>query len=121
MIYLLGGYVWLYVHRPFEVWPALGPLQIERIYMLILVLVWLVHPGKGFVSNRIHFALALSTAALVASWLLSSYAGFPGCAEVVENYAKVAVFYVLMVTSVRDEKNLRLLLLFFLGSVGLYA
>ena len=22
MIWLLGGYLWLYVHRPFEVWPS---------------------------------------------------------------------------------------------------
>src|SRR5262249_4078236 len=118
MIYLLGGYVWLFVHRPFEVWPALGPLQIERVYVLITILAWIVYPGKGFVSNRIHVALALSTVALVTSWMLSGYADFPGCAEVVENYAKVTVFYVLVVTTVRDEKNLRLLLLFFVGSVG---
>jgi O-antigen ligase len=121
MIYLLGGYVWLFVHRPFEVWPSLGPLQMERIYVLITLLFWLVYPGKGFVSNRIHFALALSTAALVVSWLMSPFADFPGCAEVVENYAKVAVFYVLMVTTVRDEKSLRTLLIFFIVSVGLYA
>ena len=24
MIYLLIGYMWLFVHRPFEVWPWLG-------------------------------------------------------------------------------------------------
>jgi O-antigen ligase len=121
MIYLLGGYVWLYVHRPFEVWPALGALQIERIYGLVTILAWLVYPGKGFISNRIHAAMALSTVALVVSWMLSPYANMAGCAEVVENSAKVAVIYVIMVTTVRDEKNLRLLLLFFLGSVGLYA
>ena len=30
MIWMLGGYMWLFVHRPFEVWPWLGDLQIER-------------------------------------------------------------------------------------------
>ncbi len=24
MIWLLGGYMWLFIHRPFEVWPWLG-------------------------------------------------------------------------------------------------
>src|SRR5262249_22986092 len=57
---------------------------------------------------------------LVTSWMLSSYADMPGCSEVVENYAKVVIIYVMMVTTIRDEKNLRLLLTFFVGSVGLY-
>ena len=30
MIYWLGGYMWLFIHRPFEVWPALGALQVEQ-------------------------------------------------------------------------------------------
>jgi O-antigen ligase len=121
MIWLLGGYMWLCVHRPFEVWPALGELQIQRGYMLALMLLWLVSPNKGFVPNRLHAALAAFSVALVAAWILSPYSGMPGCLEVVEEYAKVAVFYVLVVTTVRDERGLRLLLLLFLASVGLYA
>jgi O-antigen ligase len=120
MIYLLGGYMWLYVHRPFEVWPWLGALQLERAYMLLLILAWLVHPGKGLMATRIHAALFLFTLALISAYLLSPYAGAPGCYEVVDNYAKVAVFYVIVTTTVRDEKNLRLLILLFLGAVGLY-
>jgi hypothetical protein len=57
MIWLLGGYMWLFVHRPFEVWPSLGALQIERGYMLIMMIAWVVTPGKGFMPNRIHLAL----------------------------------------------------------------
>jgi O-antigen ligase len=121
MVYLLGGYVWLFIHRPFEVWPALGTLQIERVYGILTILVWFVSPNKGFVSNRLHLALAISTFALVVSWVLSPFASMPGCTEVVENYAKVVIIYVLMVTTVRDEKNLRILLTFFVGSVALYA
>lgn len=120
MIWLLGGYVWLYVHRPFEIWPALGAIQIERGYMLGMLMVWLVWPGKGFVPNRLHYALAAFSTTLVAAWLMSPFASQPGCLEVVENYAKVAVFYVLVVTSVRDERSLRLLLLLFLATVGVY-
>src|SRR5437868_6919006 len=120
MIWLLGGYMWLYVHRPFEVWPSLGVLQIERGYMLVMILAWLVSPAKGFHLNRLHVALGLFTLAIAAAWVLSPYADQPGCAEVVENFAKVAVFYLLVVTTVRDEKGLRLLILLFLAAVGLY-
>ena len=120
MIWLLGGYMWLFVHRPFEVWPSLGALQIERAYMLVMLLAWLVHPGKTFLANRIHVALFLFTVALGAAWMLSPYANMPGCTDVVENYAKVAVFYVLVITTVRTEQQLRLLVLLFVGAVGLY-
>ena len=46
MIYLLGGYLWLYVHRPFEVWPALGALQIERVYMIFMLVYWAAAADK---------------------------------------------------------------------------
>jgi O-antigen ligase len=120
MIWLLGGYMWLYVHRPFEVWPSLGALQIERGYMLLMLVVWAVTPGKTFAVNRIHVALFFFTTVLVTAWVVSPYADSPGCADVVENYVKVSVFYYLVVTTVRDERGLRLLVLLFLGAVGLY-
>jgi O-antigen ligase len=119
-MWLLGGYIWLYVHRPFEVWPALGDLQIERVYMLLMLVVWLVTPGKGFVANRIHLAAAVFAGALATAWVLSPHAHAPGCYELVENYFKVAVLYLLLITVVRDEGQLRLLLLLYLGAVGVY-
>jgi O-antigen ligase len=120
MIWLLGGYMWLYVHRVFEVWPSLGEMQVERGYMLVMLLAWVVSPSKGLVGNRIHAAMAYFTFALVAAWALSPYGDRPSCVDSVENFAKVAVFYVLVITSVRDERGLRLLILLFLGAVGLY-
>jgi O-antigen ligase len=120
MIWLLGGYIWLFVHRPFEVWPVLGTLQIERIYALLMLVVWTITPGKGLLPNRIHLALGVFALALAASWLLSPYADAPGCPDLVENYFKVSLVYVLMVTTVRDERSLRLLVLLFLAAVGLY-
>ncbi len=32
--------MWLFVHRPFEVWPWLGDLRVEHIYMLGTVFYW---------------------------------------------------------------------------------
>jgi O-antigen ligase len=120
MIWLLSGYMWLYVHRPFEIWPVLGALQIERVYMFVMLVVWLVTPNKGWVSNRIHIALAAFTVVLAASWVLSPYMDKPICTDTIENYFKVVVFYVLVLTTVRDERGLRLLVLLFLASIGLY-
>lgn len=120
MIWLLGGYMWLFVHRPFEVWPSLGALQIERVYMGVMLVAWLCSSSKGWVPNRIHYVLAAFTAALTVSWVISPYMDRPLCTETIENYFKVAVFYVLVLTTVRDEDSLRRLVLMFLGAVGLY-
>jgi O-antigen ligase len=116
--WVLGGYLWLYIHRPFEVWPALGNLQVERLYMIGTLLCWLFYPGKGFVSNRLHVAFVFFAIALMLCWLVSPYSD--DGTKTVEDFFKVAVFYVLLVTTVRDERTLRLMLLIYLAAVGLY-
>ncbi len=118
MIWLLGGYLWLYIHRPFEVWPELGLLQIERGYMLLMLVFWLIWPGKRFVSNGLHVALAFLVGAIWVSWMMSPYPEAGGL--VVENYAKVMVFYVLLVSSVRTDQDLRQLMGVLTLAYGLY-
>jgi O-antigen ligase len=118
MIWLLGGYMWLFVHRPFEVWPVLGVLQLERAYMLMMIVVWFATPRKAWLPNRMHAALAFFTLALTVGWLASPY--MDKSVDLVENYFKVAVFYILVITTVRDEDGLRRLVQLYLLAVGLY-
>jgi hypothetical protein len=119
MIWLIGGYMWLYVHRPFEIWPGvLGPLQVERVYMILMLLYWGVVAPKKWLPNGLHVALIALFCVLAASYLFSSYqAQLP---EGLEMYAKVMVFYFLLVTTVREEKDLERLVLLYLVAVGLY-
>jgi hypothetical protein len=118
MIWFLGGYMWLFVHRPFEYYGLLGELQLERVYMLLMLAFWAVSPGKGLLPNRLHLALALFTVAMVVCWAASPWRdrGY----DTVENYLKVMVFYTLVVTTVRDERGLRKLVMLYLVAVGLY-
>ena len=51
MLWLLIGYMFLFIYRPFEVWPALGIFRIELIYMLLTGLVWAATPGKRWIAN----------------------------------------------------------------------
>ncbi len=120
MIWLLGFYMWLFVHRPFEYYPALGALRVERIYMIFVLLCWMVIPNKGWPFNRMHIAVVLYATALLISWQVSPLVWDPICTVVVEDVAKIAVFFFLVVTCVRDEKDLKKLILFFIGAVGLY-
>jgi O-antigen ligase len=114
MIYLLGGYMWLFIHRPFEVWPWLGELHIERVYMIVTILYWALTVDKHWIPNRLNAAFAFFWLVMLASCLFSPFRSN------VEDYFKVAVFYVLIMTSVRDERDLRLLVAFYVAAVGLY-
>ncbi len=118
MIWLLGGYMWLFIHRPFEVWPWLGELRIERMYMIATILYWAITVDKQWIRNRLNVAFVCFWLAMLAAWIASPYAarGTP----TVENYFKIVVFYVLVVSSVRTERDLKLLVMMFLGAMGLY-
>ncbi len=117
MEWLLGGYIWLYVHRPFEVWKVLGDLQFERAYMICMIVLWLFQP-KAWVVNRLHAAFLYFSAALLVCWQASPYQSLGE--QTVEDYLKVVVFYILFVTSVRDERTLRRLVLMTLVAFALY-
>jgi O-Antigen ligase len=118
MHWLLIGYMFLFIHRPFELWPALGELHVERVYILGVMLAWAVWPGKRWIPNRQHVAYFAFATAVVFSWAMSPWADDGQI--VVENWFKVLVFYVLLVTSASDEKGLRRLVAGFLLVMALY-
>ncbi|MHB1035981.1 MAG: O-antigen ligase family protein [Pirellulales bacterium] len=118
MIWLLGGYMWLFIHRPFEVWPWLGALHIERIYMLVAIGYWAIGVERAWISNRLNAAFGFFSIVVILSWLLSPYSSQGS--QTVEDYFKVAVFYVMVMTTVREERDLKRLVAMFAVAVGLY-
>lgn len=118
MHWLLIGYMFLFIHRPFELWPMLGEMHIERVYMLGVLLAWLVYPNKRWLPNKQHFAYFAFAGAVVFCWMMSPWADHGQI--VVENWFKILVFYVLLVTTVHDEKGLRRMVAGFLCVMALY-
>ncbi|MBM3982307.1 MAG: O-antigen ligase family protein [Planctomycetes bacterium] len=118
MRWLLIGYMFLFIARPFEVWPWLGDLHVERVYMLCTLAVWVVYPYKRFLPNVQHAAYFAFGCAVLMAWAASPWAahGQP----VVEDWLKIVVFYVLLVTCVHDEEGLKQLAVGFLAVMGLY-
>jgi O-antigen ligase len=118
MRWVLIGYMFLFIHRPFEVWPVLGEFHLERVYMVGALLALAVHGGKKWVPNAQHFAFLAFAAAVVACWVASPW--MDKGQEAVENYFKVLVFYFLVVLVVHDEDGLRHLLFGFLVVMTVY-
>src|SRR5262249_46812957 len=118
MQWILIGYMFLFIHRPFEVWPALGDIHLERIYMLGALLAAAASPAKRWLPNGQHLAYLAFALAVLLCWLASPWAD--RSQEAVENYFKLLVFYVLIVLLVHDERSLKRLLLAFLVIMFIY-
>ncbi len=117
MIYWLIGYVYLCIHRPFEIWPGIGDLRVELIYFSLMCAVWCV-AAKRLPHWSLVAAIAGMGAAFYFSWLCSPWA--ERAEEVVKNYTLVLVFSLLIATSVRSERDLYLLVTAFLAVMTLY-
>lgn len=118
MRWVLIGYMFLFIHRPFEVWPVLGAIHLERIYMLGALLALAVHGGKKWVPNGQHFAFFAFALAVLVCWVAS-----PWMAKgegTVEDYFKVLTFYLLVILVVHDENGLRHLMFGFLVVMTVY-
>lgn len=116
MIWLLIGYMWLFIHRPFEVWPVLATVRVERMYMIFAIVCWLASGPAIPRGNRLHRYFVGFILVMIASWLLSPYQAGE---KTVEDYLKYAVFYVLVVTSVRNGQDLRRILVGFVCIMAL--
>jgi O-antigen ligase len=118
MQYLLIGYMFLFIDRPFEVWPWLGDLHVERIYMLFTLAVWTIYPNKRWLPNNQHAAYIAFALSVIMCWLMSPFSeqGQP----IVEDWFKIVVFYFLLVTTIHDEAGLKQIIVGFLAVMGLY-
>lgn len=119
MIWLLGGYIFLYVYRPWEVFPSLASFYPEKIYMLTVMAYWAIWPGKSLRFNRVYPAMVVFFLVMVVSWIISAYRD--KTFDAIETHAKIMVFFVLFVTSVKTDQDLRALVWFFVASVAFYA
>lgn len=118
MLWLLIGYMFMYIYRPFEVWPILGELRIELVYMIGVGVYWLVVPQKRLAFNPLTLAVALMAAVLLSCALLSAWTG--DCLTAIESWLKFLVFFLMLITVVHNEKDLQRLVVAFLTITAVY-
>ena len=114
---LLFFYMYLFIHRPFEIWPTLGVFRIELIYMLIVGCFWFFNSKKSFIANPLNFGFGLFVTCVIICWVNSPWT--EDSFNHVYKYLTLVIFFVVLVTSINDEKGLRqlvdcLLLIFML-------
>jgi O-antigen ligase len=118
MVLLMMGYLFLIMYRPAEVWPVLGTLRIELLYMMPVGAVWLASPDKRLSFNGLVFGVVGMVAAVVICAIASPWAD--KCLDIVDPWIKLQVFFFMLITSVNDEKSMKRLLATWLVVVGLY-
>src|SRR5262249_50718788 len=117
MIWLLIGYMFMCIYRPFEIWPILGEFRLELVYMLGAGTIWLAAP-KRLPLNWLTLAVFAFAAALIVCSILSGWSD--NCLGGIEPGLKFLVFFLMVVTVVHDENRLKQLIIGFLAVMAIY-
>ena len=78
-LYVILGYVYLFIHRPFEIWPALGDMRVELVYFMLLSAGWLVLGPKRIRLDGLMLAVVGMTFATGVAWVLSPWSDAGQC------------------------------------------
>ena len=111
MILLLLGYMWLFVHRPFEIWPWLTLFRIELVYFIGCSVFWLLMHQKNVLKNINIMAIMGIFASILISEVMTNNTG--ELSVTTEEWLKVLLFAFLLMTSLRDEKELKIIVVGF--------
>lgn len=105
MMWLLFGYLFLFVFRPFEYWPILGTLHVERVYVVVMITMAITNRNKRYIPHSITRSLIFFFMVLLVA---SAFALYPSEAyDVTYEYMKLLVFYFVAIVCIRDEEDLK--------------
>ena len=120
IVWLLVGYMWLYIHRPFEMVAMFEERNLTLWYMIFLTAVWLAGFGtKRIPRNIFTLALFLYMLVIVVSALSSPYINVFASWHL-NNWLLNFVFYVILITSVKTKRDLQIIITGFIIVYFLY-
>lgn len=118
MFWLVLGYLFLFIVRPFEYWPIVGEYHIQRLYMLLLMTAVLIWKDKGYISDSINNSVILFFAVLALSSV--SALSWNDAQTKLFDYFKLVVFYFILIVCIRDERQLKTFVLAYLAIMFVY-
>ena len=107
MILLLLGYMWLFVYRPFEIWSWLGTFRMELVYFIGCFIFWLLLHQKTILKNINIMAIMGVGASVLISEVMTNNTGVLDATT--DDWLKMLFFSILLMTSLRDEKELKII------------
>lgn len=118
LLWMVIGYLFLFIFRPYEYWEFLGTLRIERIYMIIMLIMVALSNQTRFVPHKINrtvigFFLVMVAASVFA---FNSSDAFPRTFD----YFKLIVFYFVIIMTIRDSDDLKTFVLAYLVITLMY-
>lgn len=118
MLYIVYGYLFLFIMRPFENWDFLGAIRLEKIYGLFMLLALAVYRHKRSIRSRQTNAVFALLAAMGLS-LVFSYRFAPAWTAFYK-HCTLVVFYIVILATLRNESELRGFVIVYLASMALY-
>ncbi len=101
--YFLIGYMFLFIYRPFEVYPILGYIHLERLWMFATLGYYFF--SKTIQKNKIHGIVPVISFFCVMLLTVVVSEDIDAWYKTVEGYFKYLVFYFVLASSVTDEEE----------------
>lgn len=115
---LVAGYFFLIIFRPFEVWPILEGLHLERLYTLGMLAYALPHMLKNNNYGGLGVSLVLVMIAMLLGGSLSDYSANSN--DYTVRYIKMGVGFFIVASLMYNESDIKDLLTIFLVVMLLY-
>ena len=112
------GYLFLLIFRPFEYWEWLADYHIQRTYIIILLAAIIIWPGKRYINHPINFGLLLLLFVMIIS-MVFAFDKLRAWDHVWEEFTLIVLFFVILL-SIRNEKDLKILVIGFIIVTGIY-
>jgi len=124
IVWLLVGYIWLFVHRPHEWWSVFEAFRIVLPYMVCVTLIWALgwisnSDGKRPLGNIFTLAVLFYTLAITAATLFSPYTDI-FTNDDLHAWLRYMVFFVIIMTSIKTERDLKIIVTAFVVAFFLW-
>jgi len=87
----------------------MGILRIEKIYAVVMLVSWATAAEKSFIENKVNFAVGLMVIAMTVSAVMSPYSSIMNNQDYY-NWMKWALIYALIMTLIKSERDLKIIL-----------
>ena len=118
MKYLISIYLFLLIFRPYEYWPELGQFNIQRMFMIFLLIAVFFYQNKKIIINSIQVWLFSFILVLLVSSIFALDTSRAMTATT--KFLDIVVFFYVLVLCIHDQESLKFVFFSFVVIMFLY-